>query len=256
MLCPFWKCWFQEKKNINRTEHCDFKLSFFLIPFPTNNSELQEEWIWRVNHKNWKVNYDTRICSVHFENVGFKKRKTLHEYPYPTKYIGYELKGERAKQKRKPPVARLTLHQLNVNIQGKFCKQMAQKEYYLVLSAKSVTHTNKKLRGFKMKYTTGSQSTLKKRRMIWITILLLRNCVTDQMYALYLDCNASSGNSCPICHTLCKDEEELSVFNKRSVGCDICYAWFHFGYLKMTPKKLEEIGESSWYCSLCSEENV
>ena len=76
------------------------------------------------------------------------------------------------------------------------------------------------------------------------------------MYALHLDSNASSGNNRPICHTLCKDEEELSVFNESSIGCDICYAWFHFGCLKMTSKKLEEISESSWYCSLCSEENV
>ena len=80
---------------------------FFLIPFPTKNSELQEEWIQRVNHRNLKVNYDTQICSVHFESVDFKKRKTLPEYPYPTKYMGYELKGERTKQKRKPPIARL-----------------------------------------------------------------------------------------------------------------------------------------------------
>ena len=65
--------------------------------------------------------------------------------------------------------------------------------------------------------------------------------VTDHMYALCLDSKASSGNNCPICHTLCKDEEDLSVFNERSIGSDICYAWFHFGCLKMTPKKLEEI---------------
>ena len=38
--------------------------------------------------------------------------------------------------------------------------------------------------------------------------------VTDYMYALHLDSNASSGNNCPICHTLCKDEEELSVLMK------------------------------------------
>ena len=75
--------------------------------------------------------------------------------------------------------------------------------------------------------------------------------ITDHTYALSLDSNASSGNNCPICHALCKDEEELSVFNERSIKFDICYAWFHFGCLKMTPKKLEEIGESSWYCSLC-----
>ena len=80
--------------------------------------------------------------------------------------------------------------------------------------------------------------------------------VTGHMYALCLDSNVSSGNNCPICHTLCNDEEELSVFNERSIGCDICNAWLHFGWLKMTSKKLEEIGESSWYCSLHSEENI
>ena len=46
-------------KTMNGTEHCDCKLPFFLIPFPIKNSELQEEWILRVNCKNWKVNYDT-----------------------------------------------------------------------------------------------------------------------------------------------------------------------------------------------------
>ena len=76
----------------------------------------------------------------------------------------------------------------------------------------------------------------------------------DHMYALCLDSNTSSGNNCPICHTLCKDEDELSAFNERSIGCDGCNAWFHFGYLIITQKKLKEIGESNWYCALCAED--
>ena len=41
------------------------------------------------------------------------------------------------------------------------------------------------------------------------------------------------------CHKLCKDTEELSTFNERSIGCDGCNAWFHFGYIKITPKKFK-----------------
>ena len=73
----------------------------------------------------------------------------------------------------------------------------------------------------------------------------------DHMYAMCVDSNSSSGNNCPICHKLCKDVEELSTFNERSIGCDGCNAWFHFGCIKITPKKLKEIGESNWSCTLC-----
>ena len=38
--------------------------------------------------------------------------------------------------------------------------------------------------------------------------------VTVHMYVLHLDSSASPGNNCPICHTLCKDEEGLSVLMK------------------------------------------
>ena len=67
----------------------------------------------------------------------------------------------------------------------------------------------------------------------------------DHMYALCMDNNTSSGNNCPICYTLCKDEDELGTFNERSIGCDGCNALFHFRCLKITQKKLKEIGESN-----------
>ena len=58
----------------------------------------------------------------------------------------------------------------------------------------------------------------------------------DCMYALCLDSNTSSGNNCPICHTLCKDKNELSTFNERSIGCDGCNVWFHLRHLKLTQR--------------------
>ena len=73
----------------------------------------------------------------------------------------------------------------------------------------------------------------------------------DHMYAMCIDSNSSSGNNFPVCHKLCKDAEELSTFNERSIRCDGCNAWFHFGCIKITPKKLKEIGESNSYCTLC-----
>ena len=60
----------------------------------------------RINRKNWQPNYDTRICSVHFLNADFVRRKTSPEHPYPTQNMGYSLTGERAKQKHKAPVYR------------------------------------------------------------------------------------------------------------------------------------------------------
>ena len=54
-------------------------------------------------------------------------------------------------------------------------------------------------------------------------------------------------------HTM-QDEDELSTFNERRIGCDCSNAWFHFGCLKITQKKLKEIGESNWYCALCAED--
>ena len=60
-----------------------------------------------------------------------------------------------------------------------------------------------------------------------------------QMYAMCVDSSSSSGNNCPICHKLCKEVEELSTFNKRSIGCDGCNAWFHFGCIKNYIKEIK-----------------
>ena len=77
----------------------------------------------------------------------------------------------------------------------------------------------------------------------------------DHGYALCSDGDNLSASNCPICHVVCKDEEEVSTFNERSIGCDSCNAWFHFGCVQMTKKKLKEIGEDNWYCTLCAKEN-
>ena len=78
----------------------------------------------------------------------------------------------------------------------------------------------------------------------------------DHMYALSSDGNNASDSNCPICHTLCKDEEEVTSFSERSIGCDSCNAWFHFVCVQMTAKKLKEIGEGNWYCVLCDKANT
>ena len=75
---------------------------------------------------------------------------------------------------------------------------------------------------------------------------------TDYMYATLLDSNTSSGNNCPICHTFCEYEKDISGFTDRSIGCDGCNAWFHFGFIGMTPKMLKEIGDKSWFCIVCA----
>ena len=75
---------------------------------------------------------------------------------------------------------------------------------------------------------------------------------TDHLYATLLHSNTSSGNNCPICHILCVHGKDISAFSDRSIGCDGCNAWFHFGCIGMTPKKLKEIGEKSWFCIVCA----
>ena len=92
---------------INATQQCDCPLPFFLLTFPTKDAKLREEWIRRINWKNWKLSYDSRICSVHIADVDLVKRKTSPQHPYPTIQMGYELSGERARQKRKQPTPRL-----------------------------------------------------------------------------------------------------------------------------------------------------
>ena len=88
---------------IHGLDSCDCTVPFFLLSFPTKDKSLRDEWIRRVNRKDWKPNYDSWICSDHFENVDLVKRKASKENPYPTLHLGYQLSGERIKQKRKPP---------------------------------------------------------------------------------------------------------------------------------------------------------
>ena len=91
---------------INGLDHCDCQPPFFLLAFPTKDLTLRQQWIRRINHKDWQPNYDTRICSVHFLDVDFVRRKPSPQHPYPTQNMGYSLTGERAKQKRKAPTYR------------------------------------------------------------------------------------------------------------------------------------------------------
>ena len=92
---------------VHGLDSCDCTVPFFLLSFPTKDKSLRQEWIWRINRKDWNPNYDTRICSDHFENVDLVNRKTSKENPYPTLQLGYQLSGERRKQKQKPPPHRL-----------------------------------------------------------------------------------------------------------------------------------------------------
>ena len=61
----------EKYKTINGNEHCDCKLPFFLIPFPTKNSELPEEWIQRVHFKIGKLimilQYPLSISKILFQ---------------------------------------------------------------------------------------------------------------------------------------------------------------------------------------------
>ena len=65
----------------------------------------------------------------------------------------------------------------------------------------------------------------------------------DHTYASCLDKSSSSGNNCPVCHTLCKEVDEINTFGERSIGCDGYNAWFHFGCIKITQKKLTGIAQ-------------
>ena len=97
----------EEHKVINGTDSCDCKWPFFLTTFPTKDKDLKEEWIKRINRKDWKPNYDTRICSDHFVDVDLVRRKLSKDHPYLTINLGYEPTGDKAKQKRKSPPIRL-----------------------------------------------------------------------------------------------------------------------------------------------------
>ena len=91
---------------INGLEHCNCKPPFFLLSFPTKDVKLREEWIKRINRKNWKPNYSTRICSLHFVDPDLVKKKTSAAYPYPTLNMGYSMSCEKSKQKWKAPFSR------------------------------------------------------------------------------------------------------------------------------------------------------
>ena len=34
---------------------------------------------------------------------------------------------------------------------------------------------------------------------------------------------------CGVCQEVCKDEEDITDASDQSVGCDLCYKWFHWG---------------------------
>ena len=89
-------------------EECDCRVPYVMLTFPTKDRDMLNEWIWRVNRKNWEPNYDTRICSEHFVDIDYKNKKTLPQYPVPFLKMGYQLLGHRSKAKRKPPPTRVT----------------------------------------------------------------------------------------------------------------------------------------------------
>ena len=95
--------------EVNGLGNCKCQPPFILLPFPTKDVNLREEWIWRINRKNWQPNYNTRICSVHFVDVDLVQKKISPAHPYPTLNMGYSLSGERAKQKHKAPAYRQNL---------------------------------------------------------------------------------------------------------------------------------------------------
>ena len=94
-------------KVLNGSQGCDCTFHFFLTTFPTKDKSLAHEWIQRINRKNWIPNYNTRICSDHFVDVDLIRKRLSPQHPYPTLKLGYELTGERTKQKRKPPISRI-----------------------------------------------------------------------------------------------------------------------------------------------------
>ena len=75
----------------------------------------------------------------------------------------------------------------------------------------------------------------------------------DHVYTLPDIDDKLSEYNCPMCHQICKDENEVKTFHDRSIGCDMCNAWFHFECTNMTQSKLEEIGEGNWYCVICAK---
>ena len=108
--------------EVNGLGNCKCQPRFILLPFPTKDVNLREEWIWRINRKNWQPNYNTRICSLHFVDVDLVNRKISPAHPYPTLNMGYSLSRARAKQKRKAPATRQNLPPSKRKYQKKLAK--------------------------------------------------------------------------------------------------------------------------------------
>ncbi len=83
---------------------------------------MKQEWIKRVNRKDWQPNSDSRICSEHFLDFDQETGKPSSLNPCPVLKMGYELPESCQKQKRKPPTKRDSpptkrLKQLNLSDQ-------------------------------------------------------------------------------------------------------------------------------------------
>lgn len=79
--------------------------------------------------------------------------------------------------------------------------------------------------------------------------------LSDHRYDIPTDpSGVPCGSTCPICHLLCKEEENVKKFVDRSICCDQCNTWFHLGCIGMNKKKLQDIERSDWYCNLCAME--
>ena len=85
---------------------------------------------------------------------------------------------------------------------------------------------------------------------------VVSNVQADHVYTLSASVDSLSQYNCPICHCICKDENEVKTFQDRSIACDMCNAWFHFKCINMTQSKLEEIADCNWFCVICEKEQT
>ena len=58
-------------------------------------------------------------------DVDQAQQKLSPEHPYPTRKLGYELTGERIKQKRKPPISRIN----SPTVQRKWPKKVLEEDF-------------------------------------------------------------------------------------------------------------------------------